>query len=316
MNVLALTKHLLNVDPVCYYGLIHLWIGDYASAEVPLKIAYEVGMVHGDMAVAFGAALMYEFAQFEIKPLEETIGAYERLSERMLLYDQETTFAVTRPTLQCMTNLVGQYGNGGPTVFDGDFVNAEALSRFREHSPTIFIFANFHLMMLSYLFNDIERATVCAKVVRPMIDHPPSCLEAALLVFFDGLIAVRNAQRLRKNARRYRRRAVKQLRRLNHWATRAPHTFLCRAFLLEAELKAASGGVSAYSKYVAAIALAKDSRVLSIVALGNELAARYFLQNGEEALAKSFLLEAMNYYERWGATAKVEHLRPEFDKIV
>lgn len=301
---------------MCYYGLVHLWIGPYASAVGPLKIAYEVGMVHGDLDVAFGAALMYLFAQFEIKPLEETVAAYERLRERMVLYGQETTFALTQPSLECMTNLVGRYGNGGPTVFEGDFVNAEALSQFREHNPTIFIFANFHLMMLNYLFNDNERATACAKVVRPMVDHPPSGIDAAMLVLFDGLIAVRNVQRLGKNARRYRRRAVKQLKRLMHWATRAPHTFLCRAFLLEAELKAASGELSAYSKYVAAIALAKDSGFLNIVALGNELAARYVLRNSEEALAKSFLLEAMNFYEQWGATAKVEHLRPEYDKIV
>ena len=272
-------------------------------------------MVHGDLEVAFGAALICSFAEFEIKPLEETMSAHERLTERMLLYGQETTVAVIRPNLQCMKNLVGRYGNGGPTVFDGEFVNAEALSQFRERNPTIYIFANFHLMMLNYLFNDIDQATACAKEVRPMVDHPPSAIDAAMLVFFDGLVAVRNARRIRKRTRQYRRRAVKQLRRLMHWATRAPHTFLCRAFLLEAELMAASSEISAYSKYVAAIALAKDSGFLNIVALGNELAARYFLQSGDEARAKSFLQEAMCFYERWGATAKVEHLRLEYDTL-
>jgi len=295
-----------------YYLFVHFWVGTIESSLEPLKTAYEIGMTHGDVEFAFAAAMTYLFVQFEMRPLLETLSAYERLRERMMFYSQETVWSLTRPFCQSIHNLLGHTGPGGPTVLEGDFLDHGTLRRFQEHSPTLYLFVNFHGMVLNYLFGDLKQASECAKVVRPMTNYPPGGMEGALLVFYDGLIAARNAQ-MKQKAWRSRRRAEHQLKRLSHWAKFAPHTFLCRAFLLEAELRVACGDhLSAHSKYVAAIALAKDSGFLNIVALSNELAAKYFLQRSEEKIAEGFLREALEYYERWGAIAKVEHLRCEF----
>jgi hypothetical protein len=43
--------------------------------------------------------------------------------------------------------------------------------------------------------------------------------------------------------------------------------------------------------------------------LALELAARHFGERGESTQAEAYLREAILAYERWGAHAKVEHLR-------
>ena len=75
--------------------------------------------------------------------------------------------------------------------------------------------------------------------------------------------------------------------------------------------------LSVHSKFVAAISLAKDSGFLDIIALSNELAARYWmLQRSDEERAKPYLREALEYYEKWCAKAKSESLSQEFKHLL
>lgn len=105
---------------------------------------------------------------------------------------------------------------------------------------------------------------------------------------------------------------------MSHWAKHVPQTFLCRQFLLEAEIAAVRGdSTTAYSKYVAAIATSKDSGFIFPTALGNELAGKYYLrERKDEETARPFIQEALHHYERWGAKAKVDHLAHELNHIL
>jgi len=273
-------------------------------------------MTTGDIEYSLGAALMYTWIQFGLRPLPETVREYERLRERITLYGQETVFKLTKPALQMMHNLLGRSGPAGPTFLQGEIMDDSDLHSMEKDNETFFVFANFHLMMLNYLFGDLARATASAKVIRTWSDYPPGGMEALLVVFFDGLVAARNAQVSGKW--KYRRRATKLLRRFEEWAKYSPRNFLCRQFLLDAEIRVAVGDhLSVHSKYVAAIALAKAAGFLDIIALANELAARYYFQRNENEAAKPFLREALEYYLyiRWGALAKAEHLSQEFNSL-
>jgi hypothetical protein len=48
-----------------------------------------------------------------------------------------------------------------------------------------------------------------------------------------------------------------------------------------------------------------------LIALSNELAGKYYLKQNIVAKAQPFLEEALDYYKRWGATAKSSHLEAE-----
>ena len=50
--------------------------------------------------------------------------------------------------------------------------------------------------------------------------------------------------------------------------------------------------------------------------ISDESAATFFVLSNEEALAPSFLVEALEFYECGGATAKAEHLRQEYKMVL
>jgi hypothetical protein len=100
------------------------------------------------------------------------------------------------------------------------------------------------------------------------------------------------------------------LSRLRRWARACPANFAPQQLLAEAEAARARGrDAQAQAAYRAAITAAKKSAQTGIEALALELAARHFGERGESTQAEAYLREAMLAYERWGAHAKVEHLR-------
>jgi histidine kinase len=293
-----------------YYLGIHGFKHPISTSLEPLQLAQRVGTETGDMGVALLCGVLHCFSQLETRPLPVTEAQYQRLREQMTFYGQKTPLEITKPSLQAIHNLMGR-GNMDPTTLCGEIMDEGAMRELEESKGKLFVFAHFYLMLLGYLFGDYEQAAKSSKVLRVASDYPFGALDAALIVLFDGLVAVQNVRIFKK--RRMLRSALKQLRRMRHWAMHAPTTFLCRQFLLEAEIAAVSGDrASVYSKYVGAIALSKDSGFIFLTALGNELAGKYYLrERKDKETAMPFLLEALHHYERWGAKAKVEHLTLE-----
>lgn len=290
-----------------YYLGVHSFKHPFPTILKPLALAHRVGIEAGDMEMAMVCRLLHCFSQFETRALSETEANYQVLREQMILYGQMTSVEITKPSLQAIHNLMGR-GSVGPSILCGEIIGEEEFRRIRDSTGKLVLFVHFYIMMLGYMFGDNEQAAQSSKRVRVISDYPFGAFDAALIVFFDGLVAVRNARISKKRSNL--RFALTQLRRMRQWAQHAPHTFLCRQFLLEAEIAAITGDrASVYSKYVAAIALAKDGGFIFQAALGNELAGKYYLlERKDEVIAWPFLREALRYYELWGACAKVEHL--------
>ena len=105
-------------------------------------------------------------------------------------------------------------------------------------------------------------------------------------------------------------------RKLVTWAEHCPQNFLHKQKLVEAELERVTGAPwRAMKLYGEAIAGAQKEGFVNDAALANELAARFFLANGEPRIARVYLRAALDGYRKWGATAKVralERTHPEF----
>lgn len=102
-------------------------------------------------------------------------------------------------------------------------------------------------------------------------------------------------------------RAKEQLYR--GWAASCPQNFAAQHALIQAEILRLSGReIDALRGYEEAIAAARESGLLHIEAIANEVAARCYRALGLPSSAKSFLLQARAAYERWGAAGKVRQL--------
>ncbi len=101
---------------------------------------------------------------------------------------------------------------------------------------------------------------------------------------------------------------------LEKLARSAPPNYLHKYHLVEAERMRILDGEpdTIMHHYDQAIALARESEFIHEEALANELAARYLLNQGQNAAAGSYLRSAMEKYEAWGAKRKVAHLKSRY----
>lgn len=99
---------------------------------------------------------------------------------------------------------------------------------------------------------------------------------------------------------------------VKHCSEQCETNFLTFHYLLEAEMARISGQLEAIDLYDKAIASAKENEYTQNMALGNELAARFWLRKGKEEFAQIYLKKAHYAYQQWGALAKVKELETRY----
>ncbi|MEO8890663.1 MAG: ATP-binding protein, partial [Coleofasciculaceae cyanobacterium] len=105
--------------------------------------------------------------------------------------------------------------------------------------------------------------------------------------------------------------------KLRKWAESAPMNFQHKYDLVEAEKARVLGNtVVAMNLYDLAIKGAKENEYLQEEALGNELAAKFYLNWGKEKIAQVYLIDAYYAYAHWGAKAKVEDLEKRYPQLL
>ncbi len=101
------------------------------------------------------------------------------------------------------------------------------------------------------------------------------------------------------------------------WAQHAPMNYLHKYYLVEAErARVLCNPSDARDYYDRAISLAKEHEYLNEEALAYELAARFYIARNIPHLARFYLVEAHYAYQRWGATAKVQHLETRYPQLI
>ena len=97
------------------------------------------------------------------------------------------------------------------------------------------------------------------------------------------------------------------------WADNCPENFLHKYLLVSAEMARISNRwQDAMELYDRAIESAKEHEFIQNEALGNELAAKFWLSRGKEDFAKLYMRKARQGYQIWGAKRKVEQLEEKY----
>jgi hypothetical protein len=286
---------------IMYFLGIHSFKHELSSNIEPMRYAAHVGEETGNIEESITCELFLSFVQLEARSLLKSVNSMNEIRKKMLFYGLTTLHELSTPTLQSLQTLIG-------------YRDIISITTYQQSDGVIFLFTHFHIMMLSLIFGDVDTAAVSSKHLRTFSAYPFGGVDAAFIVFFDGLTAIRLARRKRKWQNiKYGMKKVKQL---TIYAAHAPALFLCRLYLLEAEIASILGNHFAYPKYVSAIALAKDSGSLVVASLGNESAGHYcFNEKQDYQAAKKHFQEAIHFYEIWGATAKVTQLTTEVRRI-
>ncbi len=104
---------------------------------------------------------------------------------------------------------------------------------------------------------------------------------------------------------------------MKNWAEHAPMNYQHKYALVEAEKARVLGKKwEAAELYEAAIKGAVEQKYAQEEALAKELAGEFYLSNGQDNLARFYLIESYYGYVRWGAKAKVRDLEKRYPQFI
>lgn len=174
----------------------------------------------------------------------------------------------------------------------------------------ITILADFYLLQiqLAYLLGDYTKTLAIADKIQKLMDGhtKKGQINAADYYFYHSLsITASYADLLPKLKRKYLKILKKNQNRLKKWSSYCDANFLHKYLLIEAERARITGQhYKAIPLWDQAIQSAKENGYIQNEAIAGELAAKYYLAQGQHKIAYVYMRDSWNAYIRWGALAK------------
>ncbi|MFN8509153.1 MAG: diguanylate cyclase [Deinococcaceae bacterium] len=101
------------------------------------------------------------------------------------------------------------------------------------------------------------------------------------------------------------------------WSEHNPHNYLHQYLLIQAEWQRVQGNtLEAFSLYEQAYRAVKETPNLKDQAIILECAARFYLSQGSNLIARAYFKESHYCYTRWGAKRKAQHLQSMFPQFL
>ncbi|HEU4965205.1 MAG TPA: adenylate/guanylate cyclase domain-containing protein, partial [Bacilli bacterium] len=278
------------------------------------KSTHHKAMETGDMMTATSSIAMMVSAQmYSGTPLDEVereIATYYDFMRRMNYADFQTDLYTNRMVIR---NLRGEVAEAGS--FHSEELDEVSYVTLDVHNETRYGISRYHARkaFVLYLLGQPQAALVHSRSASQDLEAHFAQMQMPQMVFHHGLILAANDRLVSAKERvGMRRQLRKQLKLLQKWSLLCPVNYLHEFLLLQAEWKRINGRyLKAYDLYEQAIQTAQANGFTHHVALANELAAKCYLAQGKERIAKLFLQDARYNYLKWGATAVVKRLEDE-----
>ncbi len=173
-------------------------------------------------------------------------------------------------------------------------------------------------MQVFYLYDNFSKALEYSNLDKEILHAIVTLFTAAEYNFYTSLTLIAlyaSASDLEKE--QYWSKLEANQNQMKIWVDNCPENFLHKYLLVEAEIHFISGKwKEAIDLYDSAIESARENDFIQDVALGNELAAKFWLSKGKEKFAKIYLTEARYCYQQWGAVRKVEDLENKYPQLL
>jgi PAS domain S-box-containing protein len=170
---------------------------------------------------------------------------------------------------------------------------------------------------LFYLFEQYEEAYAVGTDRKEWLQFIATLFEETMCVFYHTLSALAIVNTCAKKIKRDVLDTIKEnSEKFSLWSKQCPDNYEHKYLLIQAEQARIDGNITeAMDLYDNAIASARENGYVNNVGLANELAAKFYLANGREKIAKIYFTEAHQHYYKWGALAKVAHLEERYPQF-
>lgn len=276
-----------------------------------LEEAYLSGMETGDLAHAgYSATHKCQYSYWsglDLVTLEQEMSRYSKAIAQL---NQETALKWNQIFHQAILNLLGRAED--PCQLVGESYNEAYYLpihiQLNERTVVHYVFLN--QLILSYLFGQIAQAIEYAIHATQYINATRGWFTVSIFYFYDSLVHLAiDSSTGHFSQQQILDRVIANQAKMRNWASHAPANFQHKYELVEAEKARVLGHYwQAMEHYDRAIAGARKQGYVQEEALANELAAAFYLSQGRERVAQTYLIESYYGYLRWGAIAKVKQL--------
>ena len=178
---------------------------------------------------------------------------------------------------------------------------------------------NYQKLVLQYLFEEYEAARETAlEMINLMKTYKDALVDPLANCYLSLALLAVYGQGSEGEKEEILTQVNDNQETLEKLARCAPSNYLHKYHLVEAErMRVLDGEPDAIMyHYDQAIALARESEFIHEEALADELAAKYLLNQGQNASARTYLRSALEKYEAWGAKRKVAHLKHRYPGLI
>jgi PAS domain S-box-containing protein len=301
------------------YGFVIHWCEHIEDTIQPLLTAYQSGLETGDVEYASWSAVVLCYNRYWMgQDLAEVEKIFSSFIKAIAPFNQNNASIYLRIFHQATLNLLGRSSDA--TILSGESYDiAESiLAQEISSDRTGLFFSYVCQQQLHYLFGQyalsLEKGTAANSYVSGVVGLLPS----VLFNFYDSLtkLAIYTNAVASKRKQILKQVAANQ-KKLKRWADSAPMNHQHKYDLVEAEkCRVLDKLVQAGNLYDRAIQGATENGYTQEVALFNELAAKFYLAQGRNKIAKVYFTDAYYSYIRWGAIAKVRHLEESYPELI
>ena len=286
---------------------------------VPLQEGFQTGLETGELIYSGYGILAYCGHLFSLgENLEfvktEQVHYLKALQKSQLEY--HVSFAQIGLQLTC--NLLDEEQERAVLV--GDAFDKRAMTPvFQKYKIALsLLFVYVSKLTLLYLFKKPEEAIAAAREAEKMESVAASMFAIITKnLYYSLALLARYPHVETSEQQQYLSQVESNQEKMQHWASHAPSNFKHKYELVEAEKAGVLGEtLKAMEYYDRAIAFARENGYVQDEALGNELAAEFYLSLGRQQVAKTYLTEAYYGYIRWGALAKVRDLEERYTELI
>lgn len=285
------------------------------SIELSQK-GYLKGMECGNIAFAsYGYVLSVYPLFFTGAPLDEVIANIDKSIEFCVA--KKTPFILTLIHIKKMIVLSLQGKTKEHLSFSyqdgGDNINEENFIEEWKHLKMVVSTYYIGKIQSLYLFGEYAKALEYIPLAKKNLEGCGGHITKFEYHFYHSLTVLAVYPQLSEEKKsKYVPSLHVSMDFVKHCSGQCGANFLTFHCLLEAEMARISGQLEAIDLYDQAIAFAKENEFTQNVALGNELAARFWLTKGKEEFAQIYLKKAHYAYQQWGALAKVKDLENRY----
>ncbi len=317
--VSKLEDQAVKPEVISAVGLFILHRNSHTRQTLPLlQNGYETALEVGNQDMAGYNAHNFCLNSFwcgqSLVTLEQEIHAY---CNELVQLKQLTLANWCRTYWQSILNLLGATKH--PSILSGEVLQEAEFLPHLIKAQDLFGLYFFYLykLMLCFLFNQIESAQDYTVEARKYLKAATATVGEPTFYFYDSLTLLASLRLSDLESSEILEQVELNQIQLQHWADYAPMNYQHKVDLVEAEKCRVLGqNTEALELYDKAISEAKTNEYIQEEALGNELAAKFYLNWGKEKVASGYMQEAYYCYARWGAKAKTDDLEVRYPHLL